>query len=191
MFLGIGRDGDLEIAYGLEARDEIGRVREAVGARFVRHRARGRVAAQRDDVADALVPILARDVEHFAAARADAGEVRHAIEARLFLHARDDVVSALAGAAIGAVGHGHEGRAQRLEIPDGFPECLLHHLVGGRKELEGNGNWLGTGHRKTFDASDAYAGRPVIYSRSRSALVPILDYSGARFSMFAPSDCIG
>ncbi len=66
MLLGIRRHGDFEVADGLEAGDEIRGVREAVRARLILDGARRRIATQRDDVADALVPVLARDIQHLA-----------------------------------------------------------------------------------------------------------------------------
>ncbi len=59
MNLGIGGDADLEIGDALQARDEIDGTRIARGMRFIAPGARGRVTAQRDDVANAGVPIIA------------------------------------------------------------------------------------------------------------------------------------
>jgi hypothetical protein len=101
---------------------------------------------QRDDVANALVPIYTRNVEHLAAAGADAGQVRHTSELRFLLDARDHVVGAFARGTVGAVGHRDETRTQRFEISDRLPQGLFHGLVGGRKELEGNGYRSLTGH---------------------------------------------
>ena len=63
MLLGIAGDGDLEVRDLLEAGDEIGRVGVAAGMRLVRAAgAAGGIAAQRHDVADADVPVVARDL---------------------------------------------------------------------------------------------------------------------------------
>ena len=67
--------------------DQVGRKGEAIRVRPVAVVAVRRVTAQRDQVADALVPVAARDVEDLLAWRADAGEVRRAGERGLALDA--------------------------------------------------------------------------------------------------------
>ena len=62
MLLGIAGDRDLEARDFLQAGDEIGRIDIAAGMRLVRAAgAAGGIAAQRHDMADAGVPIIARD----------------------------------------------------------------------------------------------------------------------------------
>jgi hypothetical protein len=67
---------------------------EAVRVRHVRTRALRRVATQRHDVPDAERPVVARDVEHFLAGRADAREVRRGRQRRFLEDTRDDLVGA-------------------------------------------------------------------------------------------------
>ena len=66
MAFGIGGDGDVEVGDAAQARDQVGAIGEAVRVRLVARGAGRRIAAQRDDVADAFVPVAARDVEHLA-----------------------------------------------------------------------------------------------------------------------------
>ena len=80
MAFGIGGDRNLERRDLLQARDQLGGIGIAVGMRRERLARLGRIAAQRDDVADAGVPIGARDVVDLAAARLDAGQVRGGVE---------------------------------------------------------------------------------------------------------------
>ena len=62
MDFGIGGDGNVERRDLLEALDQIGRVAIALGVRLVLRARFGRIAAKRDDVADAEVPIVAGDL---------------------------------------------------------------------------------------------------------------------------------
>ncbi len=96
----------------------------------------GRVAAKRDDVADAEIPIAARDVFDLAPARADAGQVRGGRERGFMDDALDRLVGALAGRTASPVGHGHEPGLQWREGLDRLPQGLGHPLVLRRKELE-------------------------------------------------------
>src|SRR5262245_3491103 len=103
MRLGIRGHRDLEVRHALETRNEIRRVSKAIGMRRVGRLAFDRVAAQRDDVADALIPVATRDVENLAARCADAGEMRRTGQRRLALNARDEAVRALARGAVRTV----------------------------------------------------------------------------------------
>ena len=84
VLLGIARDADLEVADLLQAGDQFGGVGVAAGMRRVLAAHAGRrIAAQRHDVADAGVPVGARDVVDLALGGADAGEVGGGIDAGL------------------------------------------------------------------------------------------------------------
>ena len=104
------------------------------------------IAAQRDDVAHARLPVAARDVEDLAARRADAGQVRRRGQRGLAQDARHDVVRALAGRPVRAVGDRHEAWRERREALDRLPERLLHRRVVGREELEGHRYRLHVSH---------------------------------------------
>ena len=76
MLFGIARDADLEVADLLQAGHQLGGIGVAAGMGGVLGAHAGRrIAAQRHDVADAGVPVGARDVVDLALGRADAGEV--------------------------------------------------------------------------------------------------------------------
>ena len=77
MLLGIGRDGNFEIRDPLDARGQIGAVAIATGEWDVGcPYAFGRVAAQGDDMADAVLPLTANDVVDLLFRRRNAGQVR-------------------------------------------------------------------------------------------------------------------
>src|ERR1700731_3068012 len=78
MLLGIGGDGNLDVGITLlDAGDEFGRGLVAIRMRGVGGAdAAGRIAAQRDDVADAGLVIAADDIVDLAARGADTGQVR-------------------------------------------------------------------------------------------------------------------
>ena len=69
--------------------------------------------------------------------RADAGEVRHRLEADLVADARDDLERLAAGRAAGAVGHADEVGRQRTQAGEREVEVRLALGGLGREELEG------------------------------------------------------
>ncbi len=109
------------------------------GALPGRARTAGRVAAQRQHVADAGVAELAQDRGQLVAGVPDAGQVGHREQRGLLRDPPGDRDRAVAGGAAGAVGHRHERRPQRLELADRAPEHRLAVVVLGREELEGEG----------------------------------------------------
>ena len=104
----------------------------------LRARAARGIAAQRHDVADAVVPIVARNRVDLLLRRGDAGEMRGGLQVGLAHDAGDGGVRALARRAAGAVGDGDELRAQRRQPLDRRPQRRLHLLRLGREELEGD-----------------------------------------------------
>ena len=137
--LRIGGDADLEIGDAPEARDEIGGKSVAAGMRRIplADPAR-RVAAQRDDVADAGLPVIGGDGVDLVAGRGDAGQMRGRLQRRLVADAADGRMGPLAGRAAGAVGHRDEARRQRFKPLDHLPQPQFH--LGGprRREFEGD-----------------------------------------------------
>src|SRR5258705_7259431 len=140
MFFGIGRNRNLDVAVLLlDACNKLGRRAIAIGMRGIgRADAARRIAAQRDDVADADIVIAADDLVDLAARGANAGQMRGRQEIGLGEDAGNGGMSALAGRAAGAIGHGNEIRGERRETLDGLPQALLHLLGLRRKELEGD-----------------------------------------------------
>ena len=103
MHLRIGRDGNLEIRHALQPFHEVGG--ESVAAR-VGPIAAGilrRVAAERHHVADAGVPVAARDGIDFRAGRRDAGQVRGGAEPGVALDTGHRGVGPVARGAPGPV----------------------------------------------------------------------------------------
>ncbi len=98
MHFGIGGDRNVERRDLLQAGDEFGGIAIAVRVRLIFRPGLRRVAAQRDDVANAELPIFARNVVDLIAARADAGEVRGRCQ-RGFL---EDPLDRLRGCARGS-----------------------------------------------------------------------------------------
>ncbi|MDZ7631464.1 MAG: hypothetical protein U5K74_08985 [Gemmatimonadaceae bacterium] len=76
MRLRIGADAQLEVEFAAQSGDEVRGVRESTGMRLVPGADAGhRITAQRDEVADTGIPVLARDLENLLARGRDAGEV--------------------------------------------------------------------------------------------------------------------
>ena len=137
MLLGIGRDRHLEIADPPDAGNEVGGILVSARMRRVgRADAAGRIAAQRHDMRDADVAIIAHHRIDFLARGVDAGQMRRRHKRGLVEHALDGRVRALAGRAAGAVGHRHEMRRQRRKPLDRVPKRTLHLFGLRRKELE-------------------------------------------------------
>ncbi len=121
----IARDGNLEISDALQAADEIVGVGIALRMRLVfRIDAPGRIAAQRDDVANARVPVIARDLVDLRLRRRDAGEMGGGRNIRLAHEARHGLVRALAGRAARAIRHRDEFRRQRQKTRRSSPTGL-------------------------------------------------------------------
>ena len=139
MHFGIGRDRDLEVGDALQRRDEIGGIGKTVRLRLIRPAALRRIAAQRDDMANAVGPIGARDLDEFLARRADAGEMRRAGERRLALDAVHDMVRALASRAVRAVGDRDEAGSS------GASRCTEAHSVSAI--------WASLGGKNSNDTS--------------------------------------
>ena len=102
MPFGVGGDGDLEVVAGFAADefDEFVGVAEFAGLGH----ARGQVAAQGDEAADAGGAVVGKDVADVLPRRADAGEVRRGVEA-FGGDVLDDGEGALARRAAGTEGH--------------------------------------------------------------------------------------
>lgn len=102
MPFGVGGDGDLEVVAGFAADefDEFVGVAEFAGLGH----ARGQVAAQGDEAADAGGAVVGKDVADVLPRRADAGEVRRGVEA-FGGDVLDDGEGALTRRAAGTEGH--------------------------------------------------------------------------------------
>src|SRR4029077_20990335 len=98
--------------------------------------AAGGVAAQRHDMADTDVPIIADHGVDLFARCVNAGEMSRRLQLGLLQDAGDRGVGALARRAAGAVGDGNIARPQRLEPADRTPQSLLHGCRPRWKELE-------------------------------------------------------
>src|SRR5262249_35673074 len=88
--LGIRRHRDVEGCERAQPGNQVGREREALGMRAINALPVRRIAAQRYQVADALIPVTTCDVENLPPGGSDAGEMRGAGEARLPLDASHD-----------------------------------------------------------------------------------------------------
>ena len=134
MGLRIGRDGELEWRDSQKAGDEVACPGIAAGRRPVAPGAVRRIAAQGDDMADAGLPVPARDIVDLVARGRDAGEMRGTGEASLACDAADRGVGAFARRAAGAIGDRREGRAEWRQPLDGGPELRLGGLRLRRKK---------------------------------------------------------
>ena len=140
MDLGIASDRNVERRDLLQARDQLGGIGIALRMRSEGAAGLGRVAAQRDEVAHARVPIGARHGIDFVAAGIDAGEMRGGGERRVAHDPLDRLVGALAGRAPCPVGHADEARVERRERLDRLPQGRGHGLGLGREEFEADGD---------------------------------------------------
>ena len=96
----------------------------------------GIIAAEGEDVLDALGPVVDEDVADVGAGVPLAGEVGHRGDGGLAPHPRHQVGGACPGASPGAVGDADEVRCQRFEFGDGAPEAQPAGLVLRGEELE-------------------------------------------------------
>ena len=92
-----------------------------------------RIAPQSEDVADTGGGIAFQDFFDFRLVVPDAREVGDRVEAGGGLDPHHELVGHLARRAAGPVGHAHERRLERLELPDVFEE-LVQRLRGLRRE---------------------------------------------------------
>ncbi len=138
MILGIAGDGDVEGRNGPDAFDEIGGVDIAArGGHVALADPSRRIAAQRHDVANAEVPIVADHLVDLAPRRGNAGQVRGRLELGLAQDARHGRVGALARRAARPIGDRDVAWIERLQPPYRAPQRLLHRRRLGREELEG------------------------------------------------------
>ena len=130
MGFGISGDADLEIGDPLQPGDQIRRIGIAAGMRRIAVRAIcrpaadrpvGRIAAQRDDMADAGFPIVAGNVVDLIAGGGDAGQMRGRFEPGFLADPPHRRVGALAGRTAGSVSNRDKARRQRLEPLDDRP----------------------------------------------------------------------
>ena len=132
--------------------DELARVLQAaLGLRPVLLAVR-RIAAQREHVVDAGRAHLVERRAQLGHGGADAGEVRHRLQAELVLDALDDLDRLLAGRAARAVGDRHERRLERLQLARAraYRFCSPASRLR-REELEGEDR-LGAGGEDLVDA---------------------------------------
>ena len=136
MDFGIGRDRNFERRDLLQPGDQLGGIGIALRMGRVGLARLGRIAAQRDDVTHAGVPIGARDIVDLAAARADAGQVRGGRKVGFAHQPLDRGVGPLAGRSAGAIGHRHEARRSgaSVSIECHSVSAILSRL--GREEFE-------------------------------------------------------
>src|SRR6185295_9123002 len=109
--------------------DEVGGVLEGVFCAVVVGVVARGVAAEGEDVGDAVGGVAFEDGGDFGFGVADAGEVGHGVEGGGLFEADDDVVGAFACGAAGAVGDGDEGGFEGFEFAD-VGEELFGGVVG-------------------------------------------------------------
>jgi hypothetical protein len=126
-----------------QALDQVSAVREAVRVRLVTRGTHRRVAAKRDDVPDALLPVAARDVEHLAAAGADTGQMRGSRQGRLGDNPPDCGQSAVARGASCTISHRNEVGIAPAKLFDRSPPLLSRRTQTGREEFERYGKIVG------------------------------------------------
>ena len=137
MFFRVAADAEAEIRVArLEQRDEVAAVAQAVLVGHELGLALGRVAAERHDVAVAAGVEPVGDAVQLLARVADAGEVGHDREADVGAQQPADLRGAFAGAAAGAVGHGHKVGGDTFQRNRGLPQRLHTCHVFGREKFQ-------------------------------------------------------
>ncbi len=133
MHLREARSADREAEVLGDQRDQLGRVAETAGGRRPLALTARRIAAQREDVLDPELLHAAEGREQLLARCADAGQVRHRLEAELAADASDQLERAGARRAARAVGDRHECRRVLAQLARRLPQ-VLHPLIRLRRE---------------------------------------------------------
>ncbi len=135
MHFRIRGDRDIKIAYLFQQRHQIG----GVHIRFTA--ARRQVAAQGDDMADTVVPVILSDSAQLIAAGIDTGQVRRCFQTGSLFNAFDDAVGAIALARVRAIGYRNKLRFQTAQAIDGFHRVCSISLVRGGKNSKDTLIW--------------------------------------------------
>ena len=131
------RRADRQLVVGADELDQLARVLEAaLGLRPLLLALR-RIAAQGEDVLEAEAAHLVERGAQLVDGRADAGEVRHRLQADLVADALHDLERLAARRPAGAVGDADEVRGQRSQARERQVEVRLALGRPGREELEG------------------------------------------------------
>ena len=117
----VGGDADFKIGDALQPVNKIGGISVTVLWRLEFIRALGRIASQCHHMTHAGVPIAPGGVIDFAAAVADAGQMRRRNEIGIAQDALHGIESALARAAAGAIGNGDEFGLERCQADNRTP----------------------------------------------------------------------
>src|SRR5690606_13764429 len=103
VFFGVTRAGQTKVVMLTNETDELGGVAEAAFGLLELRGAAGRVAPERQHVADPARLQLVEHLRDFGASGADAGEVSHGLDPHLALDALDQIDRETSCAAAGAV----------------------------------------------------------------------------------------
>ena len=117
----IGGDADFKIGDALQPVNKVGGVCVTIFRRLEFIRALGRIAPQRHHVAHADIPVAPGRVIDFAAAVADAGQMRRRNKIGIAQDASDGIESAFARAAAGAISDGDEFGFERRQADNRAP----------------------------------------------------------------------
>ena len=163
------RRADRQLVVGADELDQLARVLEAaLGLRPLLLALR-RIAAQGEDVLEAEAAHLVERGAQLVDRRADAGEVRHRLQADLVADARDDLERLAARRAAGAVGDADEVRGQRSQAGERQVEVRLALGGTGREELEGEHRAIA----RRVDLVDAHRAHGRAVAVKFGALMPI------------------
>ena len=99
---------------------------------------RGRVAAQRDDMAHAGIPVGPGHFRDLRLAGSDAGQMGCSRDIGFLGDSGHGRMGALAGGAAGTISDRNKSRIKRFQRHDTFPKGLFHLFRFRRKKLEGN-----------------------------------------------------
>src|SRR5690349_7756441 len=136
MHFRVGGDRNVEWRHSAQTRDQLRRITIAARMRLVLRSHFRRVAAKRDDTADAERPILVGDRIDLLTRGSNAGQVRRRRQRGSLENTLGRGAIAFAGRSARAVVDRNEARLKWLESLDRLPQSLLHLFALGREEFE-------------------------------------------------------
>jgi len=134
--VGVGTDGDLELAGFGEGRDQFGRVFEPVGMSAKGLRAFWWITAQGDDALDAGLGVTLCNLKRFFTGGINACEVCRNVQTHVSAKRLDGFVGQFAGRAAGSVSDRNERRVEMCKRADRVPKPERGFEGLGWKKLE-------------------------------------------------------
>ncbi len=123
----VGGHRDIEVGHLLQQPDQIGRIHFWLAA------AGREIAAQGNDMANPVVPVVLGNGAQLITGGVDTGQVRCRFQTGSVLNTFNNAVRTVTLAGVRTVGHGDKLRFQAAQAIDRAPQGLLH-FTGARRE---------------------------------------------------------